>query len=113
MGRISTPTYRVEYQDNRQPRQIVVVNGAETIATLPGFLHWQSMCWDSKRDGKPTDANLEKWRQAYNRSFNPKGGNFHVSKAAGVIIHINRARIIHQKSSQVVATTTAPMFEVV
>lgn len=112
MGRIVTPTYRVEYQDNDQPREIVFVDGARTIATLPGSLHWKSMCWNGKRDGRPTAASLERWRQGYNRSFQPGGTNWRVSQAIGHVIHIQRARIVHQKSGEIIATVAMPMFEV-
>jgi hypothetical protein len=112
MGRSITPTYRVEYQDNNQPSAIKIVSGSQTIASLPGSLHWKSMIWD-KRDGRPTEENLEKWRRDYNRSFNPGGSNWHVSEAVGHVIHISKARIVRQKSGQVVATVRASMFEVV
>lgn len=93
MGRIVTPTYRVEYRDNSQPQ-------------------WKPMIWDCKLYGRPTMANLEAWRQGYNRSFGPDGHNWHVSQAVGYVIHINRARIIRQKSGEIMAAVTMPLFEV-
>ena len=92
MGKSYTPTFRVEYQDNT------------------GSNH---MAWHSKRDGRPTVANLEKWRQEYNKSFNIDGVNFHASMHCGVIIHINKAKLIRQSTGEVVAETVMPVFEVV
>ena len=93
MGKSYTPTFRVEYRDNTRK------NG--------------HMTWDCKRDGRPTVANLEKWRQGYNESFNPGGVNFGVSQAVGVVIHIVSAKLIRQATGETVAETTMPMFEVV
>ena len=100
MGRSYTPKYRVEYRDNT-----MFSHGVPS-------LYPQSMAWDTKRDGKPTNANLEKWRKAYNESFNTGGVNFHASQGTGVIIHIYKAWIIEQKTGAWVTQTDAPMFEV-
>lgn len=96
MGKSYTPTFRVEYRDN----------------TNAQILSFNPMAWDCKMDGRPTVANLEKWRQGYNKSFNPGGVNFHVSKEIGVIIHISNAKLIRQSTGEVVAETAMPMFEV-
>ena len=94
MGRSYTPVYRVEYATNARG------------------VHHTAMVWDCKRYGKPTRANLIKWREGYNKSFEPGGVNEHCSNAVGYIIWINRARIIRQKTDEVVAEFVAPMFEV-
>lgn len=93
MGRVVTPTYRVEYRVN---------SGYHTL-----------QCWDSKSYGRATEANLEKWRQALNKSFAPGGVNYHVSEDNGVVVHVSSAKIIRQSTNEVVAKTKAPMFEVV
>jgi hypothetical protein len=83
MGRSYTPTFRVEYNGGAQ------------------------MCWDSKRDGRPTEANLDAWRDGYNASFQPGGVNGHL---AGY--RIGAARLVRQATGEVVAEVAAPMFEV-
>jgi hypothetical protein len=97
MGRSYTPKYRVEYRDNTMNRL-----GTDRI-----------LSYDAKRYGKPTDAKAEDLRRALNKSFNVGGVNWHVSEAAGVVVSVNRLRIINQRSGQVVAESNAPMFEVV
>lgn len=91
MGTTRTPTYRVEYHTN--------VDGS--------MVH--TMCWS----GRATEARLEDWRKTYNRSFQPDGCNAHLSTARGVVLHITKARLVHQRSNKVVARTQMPMFEVV
>ena len=93
MGRVITPTYRVEYTSNDR--------GLD-----------KSMCWDCKRYGRPSLKNLESWREAYNKSFERGGVNEHVSDAAGFVIRIFNARIVRQATGEVVVDFTAPMFEV-
>lgn len=92
MGRVVTPTYRVEVRMN--------------VGSMTPF------CWDCRRDGRPTVKNLEAWRQKYNQSFQPGGVNG-PRKADDVILHISRAKVIRQSTGEVVAETVAPMFEVV
>ena len=92
MGRSVTPTYRVEVRAN--------VNMGTTYT------------WDGKIHGRANEANLEKWRKALNASFQPKGVNWHVSDSLGVVPHICRATLIRQRTGEVVAEVTAPMFEV-
>lgn len=94
MGKSYTPTFRVEYRDN----------ASRTTS---------DMIWDCKTDGQPTVANLEKWRQGYNRSFNHGGTNYHVSLSIGIIVHINKAWIVRQSTDEIVAATAMPTFEVV
>ena len=92
MGRSVTPTYRVEVQANTR---------------------MDMFSWDCKVNGRATETNLENWRQAYNASFGPGGVNWHVSEASGVVVHISKARLIRQRTGEVVAETNAPLFEVV
>jgi hypothetical protein len=94
MGKSYTPTYRIE----------AVLNDS-----CLGVLY----TWDSKRHGRPTVANLEQWRQATNRSFQPGGVNWHVSQSAGTVPHISAAKLVRQSNRAVVAEIKAPLFEVV
>lgn len=91
MGRSYTPKYRVDYRDQGG---------------------WHSVCWDTKRNGRPTDANLEQWRRKMNTSFNHGGVNHHVSKACGYLVHISKAALVNQRNGEPVAMVSAPMFEV-
>ena len=92
MGRSTTPTFVVDYQDQ---------------------LGLHRAAWNTKTSGKPTDTNLEAWRVAMNRSLTLGGCNEHVSKAAGFILHVSKATIRNQKTGKLnVATARAPMFEV-
>jgi hypothetical protein len=97
MGRSFTPTYRVEYRTNNMH------------PNAPS--NW--LTYDYKRHGKPTAAKAEDMRKRLNTSFDRDGINFHVSKAAGVVLHVTSLKIVHQESTEVVAEATAPMFEVV
>ena len=78
MGRSTTPTFVVDYQDQ---------------------LGWHRVAWDSKTSGRPTNTNLEAWRVAMNKSMNPGGCNEHVSKSVGFILHISKAAIHNQTVS--------------
>lgn len=98
MGRVYTPKYRAAYMDQT------------------GI--WRSVSWNVRGranvtgHGKPNAANAEKLRKAMNKSFDVGGVNFHASKAAGFIIHINKLRVIDQFSGEIVVEVSAPMFEV-
>lgn len=102
MGKSTIPAYRVEYTTQQH-----------------GAAWWSSMIWHVKSGvnrtgyGMPTDANVEKWRVAMNRSFQPGGSNAHLADARGYVPHINKVRVIEQKSGRVVATAKMPMFEAV
>ena len=97
MGRSTTPTFRVEYHDN----PFAPVNlGLGTC-----------MAWDTKGWGRPTAANLEKWRNKMNESFAAGGCNEHVSDARGYVVRISHARIVRQSNRDVVVEYAAPMFE--
>lgn len=92
MGRSTTPTFVVDYQDQ---------------------LGLHKAIWNVKDSGKPTDANLEAWRVLMNQSMLPGGCNEHVSKSVGFIPHVSKATIRNQKTGKLnVATAKAPMFEV-
>lgn len=89
MGKIVTPTYRVEYRDQTG---------------------WQSAAWTG---GKPSDANAERWRVSMNESYKPNGANAHIPQALKFIPHTSHVRIVRQSDNKIVATATMPMFEVV
>lgn len=86
MGRIITPTYRVEFQDQTGEHR---------------------MAWN----GRATKKRLEEWRKTYNASFEPGGVNDHLSTE--FVLHISHARIVHQDTGRVVCATEMPSFEVV
>ncbi len=96
MGKTITPKYRVEFRDNDR--------NAWSI--------FKRQIWDCKAYGKPTAKNLATWREKMNTSFDNGGVNFHISKAAGFIVYISHAKIVSQKSGEIVAEYTMPMFEV-
>lgn len=96
MGRITTPTFRLEFNDN--PWRLVW-NAKET--------------WDCTKYGRPSTASIERFRVARHKSLEIGGVNEHISKSIGYIPYINRARIIRQATGETVAEFTAPPFEVV
>lgn len=96
MGRSITPTYRVEYSDN------------DGVQRRPFA---KSMGWNGKSAGRATQANLQKWRDTFNASFERGGVNEHISTAAGFVVRIGNCRIVEQATDRVVATFTAPAFE--
>jgi hypothetical protein len=69
--------------------------------------------WDTKSYGKPTEANLEKWRKAMNESMKPGGVNEHISQSYKFMPHISKAEIYNQKTYRTVANTRMPMFEAI
>ena len=88
MGRSYTPKYRAQYRDQRG---------------------WQDISYRHKA----TDADAEKFRQGLNKSFQPGGVNYHLSEAAGYILHASKVEVLRNvKHAYVVATASAPMFEV-
>lgn len=91
MGRSYTPTYRVEYRDQKG---------------------WHIEAWIAKDRGRPTKDNIKRWRDAMHESFKPGGVNEQVTELYGFLPHISKARIIHQREAAIVAEFTAPMFEV-
>ena len=94
MGRTITPKYRIEYVESNRERA-------------------NSAAWDAKTYGRANARNLERWRTKLNTSFLPGHCNFHVSQALNVIPHVSYARLVNQKTGEVVAEARMPMFEVV
>ena len=92
----TTPTYRVECFDQ-----------------LGGIYRF---AWDSRRSGRPTDANAERYRQAMNRSFQPGFANAHIRLRIGdreAVPHLHRVFILRQADGMIIARAIMPMFEVV
>jgi hypothetical protein len=89
MGKSITPAYRIEMTERR------------TMLT--------PMSWRSEY-GKPTAENLEKYVRKYIDSLKIGGTNQHVSLSLGYIPVPDSARIVRQKTGEVVATWKAPMF---
>ena len=93
MGHSITPTFRAEVKAN--------------------IGHYSSFSWDCKVNGRPSQKNVDSYRVHMNRSFAPGGVNDHISQSRGVIPHISEVKVIRQSTGEVVATSNAPMFEVV
>ena len=94
MGRTVTPTHRIELR----------TNDLKVMESYP---------WDSKHYGAANRGNLEEWRTVMNASFQPGGVNEHITEARGIVPHIISAKLIHQRTNEVVAETVMPAFEVV
>ena len=92
MGRTYIAKYRIQFESN---------------VFLTDF------SWNSQSYGRPTEKNLEKWRQSMNESFKLGGVNEHISKAAGILVHISKAWIVRQRDNVIMAKTSMPMFEAV
>ena len=97
MGRTFTPAYRLEALELYQPAP----GHRFTARTV-------SQCWEGR---KPTARQLAAYRQAYNQSLEPGGANQHLQAALGYAPRWGTLRAVHQKSGQVVATYTPPLFE--
>ena len=97
MGRIVTPTYRVEVVERR------------TASSNPAVTR---MAWDCRSKGRPTDANLERYVLAYADSLKSGGVNVHLSESLGFMPIPHSARIVRQSTGQVVASWQAAMFQV-
>lgn len=91
MGRSTTPTYRVE----------VIANKVFGL-----------FAWNGRQDGAATEANLEKWRQSYNTSFQVGGVNG-PRNDDDIVVHISSAKLVRQSTGEVVAEVTGPAFEIV
>jgi hypothetical protein len=89
MGRVTTPTYRLEYAG----RTRAVRNWYFT----PAVWHARKST-NVASDGRPTDANLYRWVRAFERSTYPGEPNAHLG-----ITTVTRACIIRQSSGRVVA----------
>ena len=90
MGKSTIPTYVVRYRDQQGPKIIL---------------------WNTKAKGRPTEANLEKWRKAMNASMKIGGVNEHISLSLGFVPHVSHAEIHNQKTGAVVCAVRMPMFE--
>ncbi len=86
MGRTTTPTFRVEIDGQR-------------------------MAWD-RRNGRPTDANLERFVLVYAKSHEAGGVNEHISKMFGRVPYPTTARIVRQRNGATVASWMAGVFQV-
>ena len=72
MGKIITPKYRVVVESNTR----------------------ETFTWRAKQQGKPNAANLQKFVDTYQASFNLiNGANRHITVALGFIPTITHARI--------------------
>lgn len=107
MGKIVTPTYRIEYRDNHIATRLRPPDCLSRIDRKPVAL----MTWSVDRLGKPTEANLQTWRVGYNASFAPGGCNQHLSQSDAGIPHIFWARIVRQRDDRVMCEIMAPAFE--
>ena len=90
MGKGTIPTYVVHYRDQQ---------GLKIVA------------WTTKTNGRPTEANLEKWRKAMNASMQIGGVNEHISRSLGFIPHVSHAEIHNQRTGAAVCAVRMPMFE--
>jgi heterodisulfide reductase subunit B len=104
MGRIVTPTYRVEYRTNLLAMKKFVADKIGTDGRP---------CFTQVWRGPSTEKNLENWRKEINKSFQKDGSNYHLTLAMDAVDHVYYACIVHQKTGKVMATVTAPAFEVV
>lgn len=99
MGRSTTFKYRIEEGSDKR--------GWKT------FGGWR--CAD-KGKGKPTDANLARWRNAMNASFLPGGVNHNKNYAdrySRTIPQVDGLRLVEQSTGRVVAVAPMPMFETI
>ena len=106
MGRIVTPTYRIEYRDNL----LSLGKSAPDMISKTDRNPVYAAAWDRR---KTTTTNLEEWRIGMNKSFQKDGANYHISKSYDIIPHIYFARIVRQRDNKVMCETKAPPFEVV
>jgi len=98
MGHSVTPTFRVEFTEGR---------------TFPQYIGFNCAAWQTKYAGRPTNENLAKYVEAYHESLKPGNTNWHLCKSASHIPYWNKARIIRQKTGEIVAEWNAPAFMVV
>ena len=85
MGKTVTPTYRLEIYERARR---------------------SSMAWS----GKPSQAALAKYIRRYIKSLQKGGVNYHISLSLGHIPIPTKARIVRQKTGDVVTTWVAPSF---
>jgi len=105
MGKIIKCKYRVEYIDNDWKS----CNDRGWTGSSAPVRGCKTMVWK----GRATEARLKDWRDGMNKSFRADGCNAHVSKFAGILVHIGSCQVVEQDSDRVVCRFIAPMFEVV
>ena len=93
MGKSTTPTFRIELK----------MNGNFNT----------SFVFDTKEHGRPTIGNAEKYRNGMNNSLKEGGTNYHITERQGFYKPYTDARIINQKTKEIVIEFKAPMFEVI
>jgi hypothetical protein len=98
MGRTVTPKYRIELSGWNYP--------AGNRWRLDNLGVWE------KYHGRPTEANLESYVQTYTQSFMIGGVNEDAGKEMGFIPSPSHAKIVNQKTGEVVASWDAPMFSI-
>lgn len=106
MGRCYLPKYRIEYRDNA-----LAMGRSKPDAKSP--IDGRPVCWSTPSNLKPSAKWLEGWRKAQNQSYAAGGVNHHCSVGMGMLIHVNYARIVNQRTGEQVCEVKAPMFEVV
>jgi len=80
MGTSITPTFRIE------------------VDTEPRTMGTTTMAWNTKINGRPTSANVHKWFNAMNESFQPGGVNEHAG------ITFTGCRVIRQATRETVVS---------
>lgn len=88
MGYSTTPTFAVHF-------------------AIPGQ-RWTPAAWNTKRDGRPSEATLARYIEALEASTAPGGCNAHLGK-----VTVTSARVVRQSTGETVATYEAPAFDVV
>jgi len=85
---------------------------------IPLVLEWSDqaggkswVAW-KKSDGRPTEANIGRYVEAYIQSQYRGGANNHLARDKGFILVPNSAQIVRQPGREVVATWRAPAFMV-
>jgi hypothetical protein len=94
MGRIVTPTYRLEWEWYHP------THGVQRVR----------QSWNQQCHGRANAEQLARYVASMIESFKPGGVNYHVSESSGVIVVPHRARIVRQKTGEVVAEWEAPAF---
>lgn len=91
MGRVTTPTYRIEFTVDRG--------------------YWTACSWQGKYNGRANAANLAAVCMEMERATYPRGVNSHLG-----VTHILSAKIVRQSTNEVVADyirQPVPLFEVI
>ncbi len=71
----------------------------------------RTLAWDGKRYGKPTDAKVQAWTEAYIASLKVGGVNAHISDALGYIPVPNQVTVVTNDRYKVpMAKWNAPAF---